>query len=214
MFPNRPAHGKPFHQAMAAIANPTLWSTQSMNMRTLTFDNRFVAEVSGDNGPPRQPRQVKGAAWSHAVPTPVRAPKVLAHAHEVATLLGLSAADVDSPWFAQVFSGNRLVPGMQPYAACYGGHQVGNWAGQLGAIRPSRTQADAGGAVTRQPDPASAGLRVSPLIELESTRCLWPVGHENIKKLGNIPQIALSVSVPVSRRMPGPMVDDSVADFM
>lgn len=117
---------------MAAIANPTLWSTQSMHMRTLTFDNRFVAEVSGDNGPPRQPRQVKGAAWSHAVPTPVRAPKVLAHAHEVATLLGLSAADVDSPWFAQVFSGNRLVPGMQPYAACYGGHQFGNWAGQLG----------------------------------------------------------------------------------
>jgi serine/tyrosine/threonine adenylyltransferase len=25
-----------------------------------------------------------------------------------------------------------LLPGMSPYAACYGGHQFGNWAGQLG----------------------------------------------------------------------------------
>jgi uncharacterized protein YdiU (UPF0061 family) len=31
-----------------------------------------------------------------------------------------------------IFSGNQLVEGMQPYAMCYGGHQFGNWAGQLG----------------------------------------------------------------------------------
>ena len=31
-----------------------------------------------------------------------------------------------------MLSGNRLVPGMTPYATCYGGHQFGNWAGQLG----------------------------------------------------------------------------------
>ena len=29
-------------------------------------------------------------------------------------------------------AGNRVVPGMAPYAACYGGHQFGVWAGQLG----------------------------------------------------------------------------------
>ena len=28
--------------------------------------------------------------------------------------------------------GNRLLPEMVPYATCYGGHQFGNWAGQLG----------------------------------------------------------------------------------
>jgi uncharacterized protein YdiU (UPF0061 family) len=39
---------------------------------------------------------------------------------------------VQSPAFAEVFGGNALLPGMQPYAACYGGHQFGNWAGQLG----------------------------------------------------------------------------------
>jgi uncharacterized protein YdiU (UPF0061 family) len=32
----------------------------------------------------------------------------------------------------EALAGNRLLPGMQPYAARYGGHQFGNWAGQLG----------------------------------------------------------------------------------
>lgn len=33
---------------------------------------------------------------------------------------------------AQVLGGNALLPGMQPYATNYGGHQFGHWAGQLG----------------------------------------------------------------------------------
>ena len=39
---------------------------------------------------------------------------------------------VASPAFAQVFGGNALLEGMEPYAANYGGHQFGHWAGQLG----------------------------------------------------------------------------------
>ena len=31
-----------------------------------------------------------------------------------------------------MFSGDLVLPGMDPHAACYGGHQFGNWAGQLG----------------------------------------------------------------------------------
>jgi uncharacterized protein YdiU (UPF0061 family) len=31
-----------------------------------------------------------------------------------------------------VLAGNRLLPGMEPYATCYGGHQFGHGAGQLG----------------------------------------------------------------------------------
>ena len=34
--------------------------------------------------------------------------------------------------FADVFVGNRMLPDMDPHATCYGGHQFGNWAGQLG----------------------------------------------------------------------------------
>ncbi|MBV9879781.1 MAG: YdiU family protein, partial [Gemmatirosa sp.] len=96
------------------------------------FDNRFVAELPGD--PERSPRrrQVLGACWSAIDPTPVAQPRLLAHAREVAELLGITEADVAAPWFAEVFGGNALLAGMQPYAACYGGHQFGQWAGQLG----------------------------------------------------------------------------------
>ncbi len=31
-----------------------------------------------------------------------------------------------------VLSGNAIAPGSVPYAHCYGGHQFGSWAGQLG----------------------------------------------------------------------------------
>jgi uncharacterized protein YdiU (UPF0061 family) len=48
----------------------------------------------------------------------------------VAALFDLSAVDCNSDYFTQIFSGNQLVEGMQPYAMCYGGHQFGNWAEQ------------------------------------------------------------------------------------
>jgi uncharacterized protein YdiU (UPF0061 family) len=50
----------------------------------------------------------------------------------MAATLGFSEADVASGAFAQVFGGNTLLEGMQPWAAKYGGHQFGVWAGQLG----------------------------------------------------------------------------------
>jgi uncharacterized protein YdiU (UPF0061 family) len=37
-----------------------------------------------------------------------------------------------TPELVEVLAGNRVVDGMAPYAACYGGHQFGTWAGQLG----------------------------------------------------------------------------------
>jgi uncharacterized protein YdiU (UPF0061 family) len=56
----------------------------------------------------------------------------VAFSKEVADLLGLDEATLRSPESVQVLSGNALWPGMVPYAANYGGHQFGNWAGQLG----------------------------------------------------------------------------------
>jgi len=101
-------------------------------LATLDFDNRFTAELPGDPDPSARPRQVFGAAWSPVDPTPVAGPRLLAHSREAAALLGLSASDVASERFARVFGGNELLPGMKPWAAAYGGHQFGHWAGQLG----------------------------------------------------------------------------------
>jgi hypothetical protein len=78
------------------------------------------------------PRQVQAALWSSVEPTPVDAPRLLAHSREMAAELGFSEADVASAEFAGVFGGNALLPGMQPFATNYGGHQFGHWAGQLG----------------------------------------------------------------------------------
>ena len=99
---------------------------------TLRFDNRLIQRLPGDPEPSNQRREVRGAAWSAVMPTPVAAPSTLAVWPEVANLLGLPAAFVGSTDFAEVFAGNALLEGMQPWAANYGGHQFGRWAGQLG----------------------------------------------------------------------------------
>ncbi|MBQ4853995.1 YdiU family protein [Rhodanobacter sp. B2A1Ga4] len=101
-------------------------------MFDLRFDNAFVRELPGDAEQGARRRQVDGALYSRVDPTPVAAPRLLAHSAEMAAALGFSAADVAAPAFAQVFGGNALLEGMQPYAANYGGHQFGHWAGQLG----------------------------------------------------------------------------------
>ncbi|HLM52293.1 MAG TPA: protein adenylyltransferase SelO family protein, partial [Pseudoxanthomonas sp.] len=101
-------------------------------MDALAFDNRFLAALPGDPRTGPGIREVRGAAWSRVDPTPVSAPRLIAWSPEVAALLDLEEADIASPAFAEVFGGNALLPGMQPYAANYGGHQFGNWAGQLG----------------------------------------------------------------------------------
>src|SRR3954447_7203053 len=101
-------------------------------MQDLRFDNTFVRELPGDPRTDPRVRQVHGALYSRVEPTPVAAPRLIAHSHEVAALLGIDEESIASPEFAQVFGGNSLLDGMQPYAANYGGHQFGHWAGQLG----------------------------------------------------------------------------------
>ena len=110
---------------------PTL-PTGRQFISSVFFDNTFVRELPGDPVHDLRPRQVHGALYSRVAPTPVAEPRLMVHSPEVASLLGLRDADVESPAFAEVFGGNALFEGMEPYAANYGGHQFGAWAGQLG----------------------------------------------------------------------------------
>lgn len=95
------------------------------------FDHHFARHLPGEAGAARVSRQVTGACWSAASPTPVAAPRLLAWSEELAATLGIAPPD-DADEVAALLAGNRLLPGMQPIAACYGGHQFGQWAGQLG----------------------------------------------------------------------------------
>ena len=98
----------------------------------LPFDNRFTRELPGDPSVVPHPRPVAGAAYSRVQPTPVADPRVLLWSPEVADLLGIDHEVMQSQDAADVFSGNRVPSGADPFAMCYGGHQFGNWAGQLG----------------------------------------------------------------------------------
>jgi uncharacterized protein YdiU (UPF0061 family) len=107
-------------------------ASSALSAGSLRFDNAFMRELPGDPEAGPRLRQVEGALWSSVEPAPVAAPRLLAHSREMAARIGFSEEEVASPEFAQVFGGNALLPGMQPFAANYGGHQFGHWAGQLG----------------------------------------------------------------------------------
>ncbi len=77
-------------------------------------------------------RQVNDAMYSRVLPTAVAEPKTLLWSRDVAFDLGFDEAFCSSPVFAQLMSGNQLFPGTAPFATRYGGHQFGQWAGQLG----------------------------------------------------------------------------------
>jgi uncharacterized protein YdiU (UPF0061 family) len=101
-------------------------------LRAMHFDNRMLRELPGDPHTGAGVRQVTAASWSRVEPRPVSQPRVAAWSREMAERLGFDASDVASEAFAQVFGGNALLQGMEPFAANYGGHQFGHWAGQLG----------------------------------------------------------------------------------
>lgn len=96
------------------------------------IDDRFIDQLPADALTSNDRRQVTGACYSFVKPTPVQAPGLVVYAKEVAEMLDLTEADCQSEQFLQVMSGSQVLPNMRPYAMCYGGHQFGNWAGQLG----------------------------------------------------------------------------------
>jgi uncharacterized protein YdiU (UPF0061 family) len=101
-------------------------------LNDLTFENTFVRDLPGDAVLDNVPRQVRHAAYTRVEPTAVASPQILAWANAVGEMLGMAPPQSPQGLEAKVFSGSTVLSGMKPYAARYGGHQFGNWAGQLG----------------------------------------------------------------------------------
>jgi uncharacterized protein YdiU (UPF0061 family) len=97
----------------------------------LPFENSFVRALPADPIGSNVSRQVTNAAFTHVQPTAVAAPSLLAWSGAMGERLGIERPATTGP-DVDVLAGNRVAPGMQPYAARYGGHQFGHWAGQLG----------------------------------------------------------------------------------
>ena len=96
------------------------------SLGSLNWLSRFTDETPGDNQVGGLPRQVPGVCWSRVNPTPTPNPVIRIWSSEMAEELSLEAKEND------ILGGQKLSSGMHPYAQRYGGHQFGNWAGQLG----------------------------------------------------------------------------------
>ncbi|WP_341225952.1 YdiU family protein [uncultured Arcticibacterium sp.] len=98
----------------------------------LNIDNTFTNELPADKELNVFPRQVSEACFSFVNPREPSEPKILHYSSEMAEAIGLSKEAAESAYFTQLFSGAEVFPETKPYAMCYGGHQFGHWAGQLG----------------------------------------------------------------------------------
>ena len=97
-----------------------------MTLSSLNWKSRFIDQTPGDEKVGGMPRQVPGACWSRVIPTPTPKPILRLWSAEMADELGIQ------PGGGDILGGKEILEGMDPYAQRYGGHQFGNWAGQLG----------------------------------------------------------------------------------
>lgn len=93
------------------------------------FDGAHTPVARGDGPWPNRFASLGAAFYTPLAPQGLPDPHWVAWSDPCADLLGLQG---DRSTLLQVLSGNALLPGMQPLASVYSGHQFGVWAGQLG----------------------------------------------------------------------------------
>jgi len=98
----------------------------------LHINDAFNKKMPADPIPENTRRQVHNSCFSFVKPKKPANPELIHVAKEFAHQLGLTDNDVKSRNFLNIISGSELIENTNPYAMCYGGHQFGNWAGQLG----------------------------------------------------------------------------------
>lgn len=124
------AHGRP-RGLRAAAANYCMDITPA-ELPSLAWDHALL--------------ELPGLPWSAVAATAIPAPMLALFNPDAATLLDLSPTCAGTTALAEAMAGNRPLPGAQPVATAYGGHQFGIWAGRLGdgraillgAVRNSR----------------------------------------------------------------------------
>jgi len=98
----------------------------------LNIKNTFTTKLPQDKILENYRRQVFDACFSFVTPKFFENTKLIHVSHEVLESLGLTKEDAQTKAFKNLVTGQDLSASFKPYAMCYGGHQFGNWAGQLG----------------------------------------------------------------------------------
>jgi len=99
-------------------------------IQDIQFQNRFTEELPGDPSQENRRRQVHGACYSFVNTLQPKKPQLIIASNEIANTLGID--NVQSNAFKAIVSGKQKPKNAKTYAMCYGGHQFGHWAGQLG----------------------------------------------------------------------------------
>ncbi|MHB1231302.1 MAG: protein adenylyltransferase SelO [Burkholderiales bacterium] len=87
-------------------------------LETLNFDNSYARLPQG--------------FYAMLPPTPLPAPYLVSFNESAAALLDLDPAQAARPAFLDYFAGHKTLPGAQPLAMIYAGHQFGHYVPQLG----------------------------------------------------------------------------------
>ncbi len=97
----------------------------------LNIQDTFNKELPADPIFENTRRQVRNACFSYVTPKKPSGPSLVHFSPEMVETIGLKEAP-ESKDFLDIFSGRKVLSNSRPYAMCYGGHQFGHWAGQLG----------------------------------------------------------------------------------
>ena len=99
-------------------------------LKYIKLQNSFTEDLPADKLKTNEIRQVYEACYSYVRPQIPKGPELIHVSDDLADILGIDDSSSDS--FLNVVSGKEIIDNSMPYAMCYGGHQFGNWAGQLG----------------------------------------------------------------------------------
>ena len=101
-------------------------------MLNFNVEDTFNSQLPADQITGNTRRQVFDACYSYVTPRIPSEPKLIHVSNEMLSELGLNIQDAQSKEFLELVSGSKVLDQTKSYAMCYGGHQFGNWAGQLG----------------------------------------------------------------------------------
>jgi uncharacterized protein YdiU (UPF0061 family) len=87
-------------------------------LHQLNFENTFV--------------RLSDSFHSRLCPTPLPDPYLVSFNANAARLIDMDSAEISRADFAEHFTGNRILPGAEPLAMVYAGHQFGHFVPQLG----------------------------------------------------------------------------------
>ena len=120
------------HFFCTSLEEPLKFENKMATLETLNLDNLALRTLPIDKEVKNYVRQVQGACFSRVEPTPVENAETVAYSSTAMALLDLTEDELKRDDFAEFFSGNKLLPGAEPAAHCYCGHQFGYFSGQLG----------------------------------------------------------------------------------